>query len=127
MTVNNLEALEALIERVKVAQATYATFTQAQVDRIFHHAALAANTKRIPLAKQAVQETRMGIVEDKVIKNHFASEMVYNKYKDEKTCGIIENEPGLGCKRLPNPWASWRGSCLRRTRPRPQSLRPCWP
>jgi acetaldehyde dehydrogenase/alcohol dehydrogenase len=103
MTVNNLEALEALIERVKVAQATYATFTQAQVDRIFHQAALAANTKRIPLAKQAVQETRMGIVEDKVIKNHFASEMVYNKYKEEKTCGIIENDPGFGLQKIAEP------------------------
>jgi acetaldehyde dehydrogenase/alcohol dehydrogenase len=87
MTINSLETLQALIERVKEAQARYATFTQEQVDRIFHQAALAANAKRIPLAKQAVQETGMGIVEDKVIKNHFASEMVYNKYKEEKTCG----------------------------------------
>jgi acetaldehyde dehydrogenase/alcohol dehydrogenase len=90
MSVNTLETLQNLVERVKAAQAQYATFTQAQVDQIFHHAALAANTKRIPLAKHAVQETRMGITEDKVIKNHFASEMVYNKYKAEKTCGIIE-------------------------------------
>ncbi|MDA0672989.1 MAG: aldehyde dehydrogenase family protein, partial [Cyanobacteria bacterium] len=103
MTVHSLETLTALIEQVKVAQADYATFTQAQVDRIFHEAALAANTKRIPLAKQAVQETAMGIVEDKVIKNHFASEMVYNKYKDEKTCGVIENDPGYGLQKIAEP------------------------
>ncbi|MEM6716164.1 MAG: hypothetical protein AAF622_13920, partial [Cyanobacteria bacterium P01_C01_bin.147] len=68
MTVNTLETLEALIARVKAAQTAYANFTQEQVDHIFHQAALAANTERIPLAKQAVQETRMGIIEDKVIK-----------------------------------------------------------
>ncbi len=103
MTVNSLETLQALIDRVKQAQAQYATFTQAQVDRIFHQAALAANAKRIPLAKQAVQETGMGILEDKVIKNHFASEMVYNKYKDEKTCGLIENDPVFGIQKIAEP------------------------
>lgn len=92
MPVTNLEELEALIQQVKAAQAEYATFTQEQVDRIFHKAALAANNERIPLAKLAVEETGMGIVEDKVIKNHFASEYIYNKYKHEKTCGVIERD-----------------------------------
>ncbi|MBE7383581.1 MAG: bifunctional acetaldehyde-CoA/alcohol dehydrogenase [Leptolyngbya sp. SIO1E4] len=103
MTVNNLETLETLIQRVKAAQTQYATFSQEQVDQIFHQAALAANTKRIPLAKQAVQETSMGIVEDKVIKNHFASEMVYNKYKSEKTCGVIEADPAFGIQKIAEP------------------------
>ncbi|MEL6603377.1 MAG: bifunctional acetaldehyde-CoA/alcohol dehydrogenase, partial [Cyanobacteria bacterium J06614_10] len=84
---NSIETLETLIESVKVAQAEYATYSQEQVDHIFKMAALAANTARLPLAKQAVLETGMGVVEDKVIKNHFASEIIYNKYKHEKTCG----------------------------------------
>lgn len=101
--VTNLQELEALIQRVKAAQAQYATFTQEQVDTIFRYAALAANTHRIPLAKLTVQETGMGIVEDKVIKNHFASEMIYNKYKHEKTCGVIESDPAYGIQRVAEP------------------------
>ncbi|MFS8823366.1 bifunctional acetaldehyde-CoA/alcohol dehydrogenase, partial [Synechococcus sp. W60.2] len=103
MPVTNLEELEALIQQVKAAQAEYATFTQEQVDRIFHKAALAANNERIPLAKLAVEETGMGIVEDKVIKNHFASEYIYNKYKHEKTCGVIERDESFGYERIAEP------------------------
>lgn len=103
MPVTHLAELETLIQQVKAAQAEYATFTQEQVDRIFHRAALAANNERIPLAKLAVQETGMGIVEDKVIKNHFASEYIYNKYKHEKTCGVIERDESFGYERIAEP------------------------
>ncbi|WP_140136563.1 hypothetical protein, partial [Vibrio parahaemolyticus] len=82
--------LDAMIARVKKAQEEFATYSQEQVDKIFRAASLAANQARIPLAQQAVEESGMGIVEDKVIKNHFASEFIYNKYKDEQTCGILE-------------------------------------
>ncbi|EBX8076656.1 bifunctional acetaldehyde-CoA/alcohol dehydrogenase, partial [Salmonella enterica subsp. enterica serovar Livingstone] len=87
MSINSIEELNALVARVKKAQRQYASFTQQQVDKIFRAAALAAADARIPLAKMAVAESGMGIVEDKVIKNHFASEYIYNAYKDEKTCG----------------------------------------
>jgi acetaldehyde dehydrogenase / alcohol dehydrogenase len=103
MKISTREDLEALIQRVKAAQAEYATFTQAQVDHIFKQAALAANALRIPLAKQAVAETGMGVVEDKVIKNHFASEYIYNKYKQEKTCGVIESDPSFGVQKIAEP------------------------
>ncbi|WP_448534671.1 bifunctional acetaldehyde-CoA/alcohol dehydrogenase [Parathermosynechococcus lividus] len=101
--VKDLTGLEALIQRVKHAQARYAQFTQAQVDHIFHQAAIAANQARIPLAKAAVAETGMGLVEDKVIKNHFASEFIYNKYKEEKTCGVIEDDPLFGIQKIAEP------------------------
>ena len=101
--VNSADSLEAHISQVKSAQQTYARFTQEQVDHIFKQAALAANAARIPLAKLAVKETGMGVVEDKVIKNHFASEMIYNKYKAEKTCGIIESDDTFGFQRLAEP------------------------
>ncbi len=91
-----LEELNAIIAKVKTAQQKYATYTQEQVDEIFRAAAFAANNARISLAKMAVAETGMGVVEDKVIKNHFASEFVYNKYKNEKTCGVIENDDSFG-------------------------------
>lgn len=84
MAVTNVAELNALVERVKKAQREYASFTQEQVDKIFRAAALAAADARIPLAKMAVAESGMGIVEDKVIKNHFASEYIYNAYKDKK-------------------------------------------
>jgi acetaldehyde dehydrogenase / alcohol dehydrogenase len=103
MNVANIEQLEALIQRVKAAQTEYATYTQNQVDLIFKKAAMAANSQRIPLAKLAVHETGMGIVEDKVIKNHFASEFIYNKYKDEKTCGIIEEDRHFGIQKIAEP------------------------
>jgi acetaldehyde dehydrogenase / alcohol dehydrogenase len=103
MSVTNLTELEILIQQVKAAQAQYATFTQEQVDHIFRAAALAANAERIPLAKMAVAETGMGVVEDKVIKNHFASEYIYNKYKHEKTCGTLEKDEGFGIEKIAEP------------------------
>lgn len=96
MPVTNLNELNALAARVKKAQQIFATFSQQQVDLIFRSAALAAADARIPLAKMAAEETGMGVVEDKVVKNHFASEYIYNKYKDEKTCGIIETDDEHG-------------------------------
>ena len=95
--------LENIIEQVKIAQEKYSTYTQEQVDKIFKYAALAANAARIPLAKLAVSETGMGIIEDKVIKNHFASEYIYNKYKQEKTCGIIESDLSYGYQKIAEP------------------------
>ncbi|MGC9421647.1 MULTISPECIES: bifunctional acetaldehyde-CoA/alcohol dehydrogenase [Vibrio] len=103
MPVTNLAELDALVARVKAAQAEFATFSQEQVDKIFRAASLAANQARIPLAQQAVAESGMGIVEDKVIKNHFASEFIYNKYKDEKTCGILEEDDNLGTMTIAEP------------------------
>lgn len=96
---DNLQPLNDLIEKVKAAQALYATYTQEQVDKIFRAAALAASNERIRLAKMAVEETGMGIIEDKVIKNHFASEYIYNKYKEEKTCGELSYDPSFGLRR----------------------------
>ena len=81
----------------------YATYNQDQVDEIFRRAAIAANDKRIPLAKLAVEDTGMGIVEDKVIKNHFASEFIYNKYRNEQTCGVLEDDDFYGFKRIAEP------------------------
>lgn len=101
--INTAEALEQLINRVKNAQRIYATYTQEQVDKIFRAAALAANQARIPLAKMAVEETGMGIVEDKVIKNHFASEYIYNKHKDAKTCGVVSEDKTNGIKVVAEP------------------------
>ncbi|AFZ36826.1 alcohol dehydrogenase AdhE [Stanieria cyanosphaera PCC 7437] len=103
MQVTNLEQLETLIQKVKQAQQQYLTYTQEQVDHIFKKAALAANSARIPLAKMAVAETEMGIVEDKVIKNHFASEIIYNKYKNAKTCGVIEEDKSFGFQKIAEP------------------------
>ncbi len=99
-----LEQLEATIRKAKAAQAVFATYTQEQVDAIFRAAALAANNARIPLAKMAVAETGMGVVEDKVIKNHFASEYIYNKYKDTKTCGTIEVDEAGGIEKYAEPY-----------------------
>ena len=103
MPVTNMAELDALVARVKAAQAEFATFSQEQVDKIFRAASLAANQARIPLAQQAVAESGMGIVEDKVIKNHFASEYIYNKYKDEQTCGILEENDSLGTMTIAEP------------------------
>ena len=97
--VDSVETLEKKIAEVKEAQAKFATYTQEQVDAIFRAAALAANKERIPLAEMAVEETGMGVVEDKVIKNHYAAEYIYNAYKDSKTCGVIEEDPAFGIKR----------------------------
>ena len=101
--VTGIPSLEKAIKRVKSAQAEFSTYTQEQVDKIFLAAATAANKQRIPLAKLAVEETGMGIVEDKIIKNHYASEEIYNKYRDAKTCGVIEENKALGTKRIVEP------------------------
>jgi len=101
--VTNINELDDLLLRVKTAQKIFEDFSQEKVDEIFRKAALAANAKRIPLAKMAVEETGMGIVEDKVIKNHFAAEYIYNKYKNEKTCGIIEEDTANGIKKIAEP------------------------
>ncbi len=101
--VKDEESLQKLLTKVKAAQAKFATYTQEQVDKIFFAAAMAANKARIPLAKLAVEETGMGIVEDKVIKNHFASEYIYHKYKDVKTCGVIEHDEGFGITKVAEP------------------------
>ena len=101
--VDSIEMLEKTIKQVKKAQMEFAKYSQEQVDKIFQAAAIAANQARIPLAKMAVQETGMGIVEDKVIKNHYAAEYVYNKYKNEKTCGIIEEDKSYGIKKIAEP------------------------
>ncbi len=101
--VDSVEALEKKLSQIREAQEIFATYTQEQVDKIFTAAAIAANQARIPLAKQAVAETGMGIVEDKVIKNHYASEYIYNTYRDTKTCGIIEEDKAYGIKKIAEP------------------------
>ena len=101
--VDTVEALEERLAGVREAQRIFATYTQEQVDKIFTAAALAANKARIPLAKLAVEETGMGIVEDKVIKNHYASEYIYNAYRDTKTCGVIEEDRAYGIKKVAEP------------------------
>lgn len=101
--VNSVEKLEKLIQKVKESQKIYATFPQEKVDEIFRRASISANSYRIWLAKEAVKETGMGITEDKVIKNHFAAEYIYNKYKDEKTCGVIVDDKTYGIKKVAEP------------------------
>ena len=100
---DSVETLEETIARVRAAQRKYAAYTQEQVDAIFLAAALAANNMRIPLAKQAVAETGMGVVEDKVIKNHYAAEYIYNAYKNTKTCGVIEEDTAYGIQKIAEP------------------------
>jgi acetaldehyde dehydrogenase/alcohol dehydrogenase len=102
-TVEDSESLKRTIARIRKAQKIYGGFTQEQVDAIFFAAAKAANMARIPLAKMAVEETGMGIVEDKVIKNHYAAEYIYNAYKDAKTCGVIEEDPVYGYRKIAEP------------------------
>ena len=94
--VDSMESLQIRIAEVRKAQKIFATYSQEQVDKIFLAAASAANKQRIPLAKMAVAETGMGVVEDKVIKNNYAAEYIYNAYKDTKTCGVIEEDPAFG-------------------------------
>ena len=101
--VENAETFEAALAKVKEAQKIFATYTQEQVDKIFLAAASAANKMRIPLAKMAVEETGMGVAEDKVIKNHFASEYIYNAYKNVQTCGVIEEDKSFGIKKIAEP------------------------
>ena len=101
--VDNVDKLIQALERTRAAQRAYATYSQEQVDRIFLAAASAANKARIPLAKIAVEETGMGVVEDKVIKNNYAAEYIYNAYKDTKTCGVIEEDKAFGIKKIAEP------------------------
>lgn len=101
--VDSVEMLEKAVERVRKAQKIFSSYSQEQVDRIFREASLAVNKERISLAKLAVEETGMGIVEDKVIKNHYASEYIYNKYRYTKTCGVIEENKAYGTKRIAEP------------------------
>ena len=101
--VDNVEALEAKMKEMREAQKIFATFTQEQVDKIFYEAAMAANKQRIPLARLAVEETQRGILEDKVIKNHYAAEYIYNAYKDTKTCGVVEEDKAFGIKKIAEP------------------------
>ena len=103
LIVDNIDALAERIAEIKKAQKIFATYTQEQVDKIFLAAALAANKQRIPLAKMAREETGMGIVEDKVIKNHYASEYIYNAYKDTKTCGVLETDAAFGITKIAEP------------------------
>ena len=101
--VDSVETLEETLARVKEAQKKFATYTQEQIDKIFLAAAIAANQARIPLAKMAVEETGMGVVEDKVIKNNYAAEYIYNAYKNTKTCGVIEEDKAYGIKKIAEP------------------------
>ena len=101
--VDSVETLEARLVEVKEAQKQFSLFTQEQVDKVFKAAAMAANQARIPLAKLAVEETGMGVAEDKVIKNNYASEYIYNTYKNAKTCGVIEQDNAFGIKKLAEP------------------------
>ena len=100
---NPVADVEATLERVRAAQAKFATYAQEQVDAIFKAAALAANRQRIPLARMAVEETGMGVVEDKVIKNNYAAEYIYNAYKDTKTCGVVETDEAAGIEKIAEP------------------------
>ena len=102
-SVDSIESLQKTIEKVKEAQREFSEFSQEKVDEIFKASAIAANQARIPLAKMAVEETGMGVVEDKVIKNHYASEYIYNKYKNEKTCGVVEEDEQYGIKKVLEP------------------------
>lgn len=101
--IDSVEKLEKELDRVRAAQKEFSTYTQEQVDKIFLAAAMAANKARIPLAKMAVEETGMGIVEDKIIKNHYAAEYIYNAYKNTKTCGVIEEDKAYGTMKIADP------------------------
>ncbi|MDY4140264.1 MAG: aldehyde dehydrogenase family protein, partial [Eubacteriales bacterium] len=101
--VDSVESFEKALKQVREAQKKFASYTQEQVDKIFQAAALAANRARIPLAKMAVAETGMGVVEDKVIKNHYAAEYIYNAYKNTKTCGVIEESDSFGMMKVAEP------------------------
>ena len=103
LVVESDDELEGALAKMREAQAVFATYTQEQVDKIFYEAALAANKARIPLAKDAVEETGMGVMEDKVIKNHYAAEYIYNKYKNLKTCGVIEHDDSYGMTKVAEP------------------------
>lgn len=101
--IDSVEALQAKMKAMRKAQKVFAGYTQEQVDKIFYEAAKAANQQRVPLAKMAVEETGMGVVEDKVIKNNYAAEYIYNAYKDTKTCGVVEEDQAYGIKKIAEP------------------------
>ena len=101
--ITNVEELENALALMRKAQEKFATYSQEQVDEIFKAAAMAANKARIPLAKMAVAETGMGVAEDKIIKNHYAAEYIYNKYRYTKTCGVLEEDPAFGIKTIAAP------------------------
>ena len=101
--VENVETFDSMLARVKEAERIFSTFPQEKVDEIFKAAAIAANQARVPLAKLAVEETGMGIVEDKVIKNNYAAEYIYNAYRYTKTCGVIEEDKAFGLKKIAEP------------------------
>ena len=101
--VDDLDSFNVMLSKVREAQKKFAEYTQEQVDKIFKAAAIAANMARIPLAKMAVEETGMGLVEDKVIKNHYAAEYIYNTYRDTKTCGVIDYDPAFGMRKVAEP------------------------
>ena len=101
--IDSAESLENALKRVRAAQKRFAEYSQSQVDSIFKAAAAAADRQRIPLARLAVEETGMGVVEDKVIKNHYAAEYIYNAYRDTKTCGVIEEDKEYGITRIAEP------------------------
>ena len=101
--IDSVDALEAKLAHMREAQKVFATYTQEQVDKIFFEAAMAANKQRIPLAKMAVEETKRGVLEDKVIKNHYAAEYIYNAYKNTKTCGVIERDEAYGMTKIAEP------------------------
>lgn len=101
--VDSVDSLQEAFDRVKKAQKEFSKYTQEQVDKIFKAAAIAANQARIPLAKMAVEETGMGVIEDKVIKNNYAAEYVYNKYKNVRTCGVLEEDKNFGIKKIAEP------------------------
>jgi len=101
--IDSVEALTARMSDMRRAAEQYASYSQEQVDKIFYEAAMAANKARIPLARMAVEETGMGVLEDKVIKNHYASEYIYNAYRNTKTCGVIESDPAYGTKKIAEP------------------------
>ncbi len=101
--VDSVDVLKETIRKVKNAQEKFSKFSQEKVDKIFFHAAIAANQARIELAKLAVEETGMGVIEDKVIKNHYSAEYIYNKYRNEKTCGVIEEDEIYGYKKIAEP------------------------
>ena len=119
--IDSVDALEAKLAQMREAQKVFATYTQEQVDKIFYEAAMAANKARIPLAKLAVEDTGRGIVEDKVIKNHYASEYIYNAYKNTKTCGVIERDEAYGVTKVAEPSVSWAPSSPPPTPPPPPS------
>ncbi len=103
MIIDSVEALEARMKEIRAAQEKFSSYTQEQVDAIFRAAAMAANKARIPLAKMAVEETGMGVVEDKVIKNHYAAEYIYHAYEHTKTCGVLEEDPVYGVRKIAEP------------------------